>query len=90
MANISITFNTTAAQDKKLAKVLDIVNSERATRQEDPFADTEEYFRFIIIETVKAYVKKQGEDEALEVAKAYDEASNSVKDQVEALLGLSL
>ena len=89
MANISITFNTTAAQDKKLAKVLDIVNSERAGK-EDPFADASEYFRFIIIETVKAYVKKQGEDEALEVAKAYDEASNSVKDQVEALLGLSL
>ena len=88
MADITLNFNTTAKQDAKLSKVLTSVNAERVQNELPPFADIQTYLRFIVIETVKSYVKRQGEIDAVAIGTAYDEAADSVKATVATALGL--
>jgi hypothetical protein len=88
MANIDISFNTTAKQDLKLAKILATVNADRIQQELPPFDDITTYLRFIVIETVKAYVKRQNELDVALRASAYDAASDEIKAQVDTILGL--
>ena len=61
MAQINLTFNTTAKQDAKLAKVLAQVNAQRAAVSPplDPFATIQDYLYALIVDAVKSYVKQQ-------------------------------
>ena len=89
MADIILTFSTTAAQDAKLAKVLARVNVERLAQGEAEFADIEEYLRWVVIEGVKSYVRSQQEIDSEEVTEAFEAASDSVQDQVKTLLNVT-
>ncbi len=90
MANITLSFTTTAKQDAKLAKVLAKVNSDRVANQLDPFNTIQDYFRFVIISAVISYVKQQDDVDGGTIEAAYLTASASVQSQVEALLGVTL
>jgi hypothetical protein len=90
VAAISITFNTSAAQDARLAKVLAAVNGERAASNPpaDPFATIEAYLHWVVIEAVKGYVARQAEAERAAVASAFDAADATTQAAVKAALGL--
>jgi hypothetical protein len=88
MAQINLTFNTTAKQDNKLAKVLVAVNAQRAQQELPPFADIETYFKFVLVEAVKGWVAQQTAVDAAAVGSAYESADDSVKAQVASALGL--
>ncbi len=91
MANISITFNTTAAQDAKLARLLARVNAVRASSQppQTPYADVTAYLKDTLIQTVLGYIRQLAASDKDEVGTAYDGASAAVQAQVDALLGRS-
>ena len=86
MATINLTFNTSAGQDAKLAKVLARVNAERTSAEEAEFATIEEYFEWVLIEAVKSYVKRQDEVDEETLVSKYNAADPSVQAQVDALL----
>jgi len=86
MANIVLEFNTSAAQDAKLAKVLARVNAERVAAEEAEFAAIEDYFRWVLIEAVKSYIKRQEDLDGEDLVERYNAADQSVRDQVDTLL----
>jgi hypothetical protein len=88
MANINLTFTTTTKQDAKLAKVLLAVNAQRVQQELPPFATIEDYFKFVLVEAVKGWVAQQSAVDAAAVGNAYEAATDAVKAQVAAALGL--
>lgn len=86
MANISITFTTSARQDAKLAKMLAWVNAQRLVDGEAAYADVTEYGRAVLIATFQSWVRDQDlrDDESL--TDAYNAATPAVQAQVDALL----
>jgi len=88
MAEIVLTFNTSAKQDAKLAKVLVRTNAQRVEAGEAEFETIEAYLRWVLIEAVKSYNNQQDDVDKEDVATAWDEASDAVKAQVEAILGI--
>ena len=86
MANIVLEFNTSAAQDAKLAKVLVRINAERVAAEEEEFATIEEYLRWVLIEAVKSYIKTQETLDGDTIGDAYEAADSATQAQVEAIL----
>jgi hypothetical protein len=90
MANIVISFNTNAAQDSKLAKLLAKTNADNAS-QTPPgpeYASVEAWLRFVVIETVKGYVLAQQRAEKDEVSAAFDAADSAAQAAARTALGL--
>jgi hypothetical protein len=88
MANISVSFTTTAKQDAKLAKILLSVNAVREQQELAPFPNMEAYLRFVLIEAVKGWSQQQSDADGKAAGIAYEAASDSVRAQVQTLLGL--
>ena len=89
MAEIILTFNTTAAWDVKLDKVLARVNAGRVAAEEEEFATIEAYLRFVLINAVKSYVARQDEVDHADRKAAFEAATENVQNQIDAALGLT-
>lgn len=93
MAQINITFNTTAAQDAKLAKALAYVNANRVapigSPPLDPYPTVTDWFKDIIVERAKATVQEQTDREDETRRSAFRDATAQQKAQIDAILGIS-
>lgn len=92
MANISIDFTTTAAQDAKLAKALAWVNANLPTPiggpPPTPYPNVTAWLRDVVIDYARNAIVSSDVREEGDVRSAYTNASEATKDQVKALLGL--
>lgn len=97
MATISISFNTTAAQDAKLAKILARVNAQRAVplppsdgqpqAQPQPYPTVEVWLKDFLIERLRAYVKEQQDIDDRELQARIAQATPQQLAQIETILG---
>lgn len=90
MAEITLTFNTTAKQDAKLAKVLAGINAQRLADELEEFLTIEAYFRYVIIEAVKSYIRQQDTVDEEALIEAFKAADLATQTQIEGLLGVEL
>jgi hypothetical protein len=89
MAQITLTFNTTAAQDVKLAKILAQVNAQRAGLSQAPFATVDLWLRDEVISLVMSRLFTQEELEGATRKQAYAAATAGIKAQIDVLLGIT-
>lgn len=89
MANLTITLNTNARQDVKLATFLTHINLERISSGEAVFPDITSCLRFVLIEAVKGYVRQIESAESGEVGLAFSSANDTIQGQVKTLLGIT-
>lgn len=92
MAAISISFNTTAAQDAKLAKVLTRVNAERALPPPSgeplaPYPTVGAWLKDFLIERLRAFVQEQQSRDEAELRTRIMNATPAQLAQIEAILG---
>lgn len=94
MAQITLTFNTTATQDAKLTKALATVNAERATMSQlspqplPPFATVQEWLRDVVINEAKRYISVVDSRDEESIRSAYRDATDAQKAQIAAILGV--
>ena len=88
MADIVLSFQTTAAQDAKLVRVFANQNEVRVSQGKDPYATIEEMLTDFIHNRIRGVLTALAEEEANEVRGGYMASSQATKDQIETLLGL--
>ena len=91
MAQLSIVLNTTAAQDAKLAKVLERVNAQRVSLSTlgadiPPFASVEEWLKDFLVGHLRAFVQEQKRIEDAERQALIDAATAAQIAQIDAIL----
>lgn len=93
MAQLTLTFNTSAAQDAKLAKALARVNAERAAfggtenpAPLDPYPTVEAWLKAVTIEAVKSYIQHQDRVDQETLKSRIENATPTQLAQIEAIL----
>lgn len=93
MSQISITFNTTAAQDAKLVKVLARVNEERTRPPVTgdplaPYPTVDAWLKDFLISNLRSFVVEQTDRDTRDMQTRIANATPAQVAQIEAILGV--
>lgn len=89
MADITLSFTTTATQDAKLASALAWVNARRVELGNTAFPTVNAWLRDMIIEGAKQAISDSDVREQTDVRKAYKAATEAQQTQIKTILGIS-